>query len=380
METSLEVSSPPALASACPRVSKAGDPREQITGRCVLIKGRKGFSSRPLRGFGPLRGLGIGRGILLILAVWCVFGAPVAAPAEQGGPPKSGSGKEKLFVNPRYQDDGSTPLHDAARSGNVAEASALISAGLDVNAKTKRGQTPLHFVVFDGNMQLVRVFIGKGADINAKDVNGRTPLHMTAIEDRSNIQVAIFLLTKGANVNAKDNFGYAPLHYAAITNYPDNGELAGYFIEKGADVNARSNRGSIPLHEAALEGKVAAVRVLIESGADMEAKTNNGNTPLHEAAQWGRPESVVVLLERGADVKAKNMAGETPLDVANRRVADFSQTHMVRAGARAVIDVIEGWLEKLEKDGSSSPFPGLDPAGKQVTDGIKAPEEEFLQP
>ena len=352
-------------------------------------RGRKVFFNRPLKGFNPLKGFDIGRGILLILTVWCVFYAPATALAEQGKPLKSDTGtaaasgdkdkianppKEDLQVNPRYFEDGSTRLHKAALTGKAAGVGVLIKSGLKVDARTKAGQTPLHFAAYQGSKEFVKVLIDNGADVNAKDIYGRTPLHMTAIENRSNIQAAVVLLSKGAYVNAKDNFGYAPLHYAASSKYPDNGELAGYLIEKGADVNARTNRGSTPLHEAAQDGKTSAVRVLIENGADMEAKTGKGNTPLHEAAEWGRVESAALLLEKGADIKAKNMASETPLDVAKRLETDFSQTFDVRSGARGVVNVMEGFGKNPADDGSSVP------AGKQGTDGIKPPEEEFLQP
>ena len=41
----------------------------------------------------------------------------------------------------------STPLHEAAESGNVAELTRLIEAGADVNAQNKFGMTPLHAVI-----------------------------------------------------------------------------------------------------------------------------------------------------------------------------------------------------------------------------------------
>lgn len=37
-----------------------------------------------------------------------------------------------------------TPLHDAARDGNVAAIKALLAAGANINAKVKDGRTPLN--------------------------------------------------------------------------------------------------------------------------------------------------------------------------------------------------------------------------------------------
>ena len=39
--------------------------------------------------------------------------------------------------------EGNTPLHHAARSGNMRRIKACLSAGHDLNAKNKAGLTPL---------------------------------------------------------------------------------------------------------------------------------------------------------------------------------------------------------------------------------------------
>jgi ankyrin repeat protein len=38
---------------------------------------------------------------------------------------------------------GETPLHEAARTGNVEMVQSLLSHGADVNARTVRGETPV---------------------------------------------------------------------------------------------------------------------------------------------------------------------------------------------------------------------------------------------
>lgn len=353
------------------------------------------FPGSPLeRGYFPFKGsaaffYSAWGGLLLISAVAGFFHAPAVSAAEQVASPKPGSDKAAVsgsggkstkppepaeIKNPRYLDDGNTPLHNAVLAGRVAAALALIENGADVNAKNNFRQTPLHFAAYHGFKALVTALVERGSDIKVRDLNGRTPLHMTAIEDRSNSSIAVFLLLKGADVNAQDIFSFTTLHYASSSNYPDDGELASYLIEKGADINAKSNQGRTPLHEAAVADKVAAVRVLIESGADLDAKTADGSTPLHLAAAMGRPDSVSILLKKGADTNARNNAGETPLDVANRIAVSLSVNAKLRLDAKAVADVIEEFLKPNGNDSSSAPE---DKQGDEIN---KAPKEEYLQP
>jgi ankyrin repeat protein len=47
--------------------------------------------------------------------------------------------------------DGATPLHAAAKEGQVGVAELLIAQGADVNAGDDRGATPLDYAVVNGN-------------------------------------------------------------------------------------------------------------------------------------------------------------------------------------------------------------------------------------
>ena len=68
-----------------------------------------------------------------------------------------------------------TPLHWAAKTGDVQRLGSLLSSGADVNATDENAWTPLHWVAHEGHKQAVELLISKEADINAKDNTGRTP-------------------------------------------------------------------------------------------------------------------------------------------------------------------------------------------------------------
>ena len=71
-------------------------------------------------------------------------------------------------------EEGWTPLHDAARTGSLAVCELLCEAGALVDAKTKGGQTPFHLAAKGGHMKVHCVFDPKVLElIMAKILNLR---------------------------------------------------------------------------------------------------------------------------------------------------------------------------------------------------------------
>ena len=101
-----------------------------------------------------------------------------------------------------------TPLHVAARSGQMDIAHLLINSGSDVNAEARKGETPLHRAAQEGKSHVASLLLKKGANINARDKKGETPLHYSI--RRRKAHMASFLLEKGADMNAKNKKGISP--------------------------------------------------------------------------------------------------------------------------------------------------------------------------
>jgi hemoglobin len=70
-----------------------------------------------------------------------------------------------------------TPLHMAARRGNLAVAQVLLNGGAALEARDKKGETPLRRAVNCGHPEFVSLLLAHGADVNTRDKHGRTPLH-----------------------------------------------------------------------------------------------------------------------------------------------------------------------------------------------------------
>jgi ankyrin repeat protein len=83
----------------------------------------------------------------------------------------------KIDVNAAYADDYmTTPLYDAVESGgNKILIEFLAGKGADVNSFDIFGETPMHRAARSGNLETVKFLADKGADIRAIANNGETP-------------------------------------------------------------------------------------------------------------------------------------------------------------------------------------------------------------
>ncbi|KAL2613969.1 hypothetical protein R1flu_025661 [Riccia fluitans] len=99
-------------------------------------------------------------------------------------------------------DRGWTPLHVAARVGDLAQVQRLLDEGADVNTPAwgpkAAGTTPLHLAAIGGHLDVMDELLERGANIEARTKGGCgwTPLHSAAKE--RNKRAIRFLLENGA--------------------------------------------------------------------------------------------------------------------------------------------------------------------------------------
>ena len=224
-----------------------------------------------------------------------------------------------------------TRLVQAVKTGNTAEAAALLARRVDVNSAEADGTTPLHWAVRNDDVRMVDRLLRAGAKATAANRYGITPI-VLACENGSAPMVER-LIKAGVSPNATMPLGETALHTCARTGKP---EAAKVLIAHGASVDAgESWRGQTPLMWAAAEGHADMTRLLIEAGADVNARSAvvtwerqrteeprdkwlppGGLTPLLFAARDGRVATARVLLEHGADINVVDPDRHTSLILA----------------------------------------------------------------
>ena len=208
-------------------------------------------------------------------------------------------------------ENGGTPLMNAASISNLAVVKTLIRMGARVNLSNNDGETPLMRAAANEDPNVIKVLVELGADVNAHDKDGKTALLLAASSDKP--ETIKLLLDAGAKANVTDNEGKTPLLIAASES---SEAVLKLLIDAGADINAHDNEGQTALMVAASEAPVELVKLLIEAGAKIDVRDKDGQTALMRAAAVGDDDSAQLLLNAGADFRLRNNDGKSALALA----------------------------------------------------------------
>ena len=181
-------------------------------------------------------------------------------------------------VSPRDNNE-VTPLHLAAQSAGAESVEVLLNAGADAIARTtandnSKNETPLHYAARGGNVTVVSMLLSRPeVTPNPKNSEGETPLHLAA-ENRNYLRDEGVYFEQTAHVSL--------------------------FIAHDANVNNQDDEGNTPLHRAVKVGNAKAVSVLIKNGANVNATNNAGENPLDIAVKKNLAQIILTLDEEGA--------------------------------------------------------------------------------
>lgn len=198
-----------------------------------------------------------------------------------------------------------SPLHHAARNGEVKLVHMLLDKGAIVDGKNDSGKTPLHNAVISRKMEIVESLLNKGANVNSTNKSDITPLHL-AVEFGTK-DILKLLLRSGANVDAKrQRDGWTHLHIATKSKQIKTAKL---LISCGADVNTPDKSGKTPIFYATDNGDLKMTKLLIANKANVK----DNPELLTNAAKEKYREIIEVLLQHGADVNSSDKYGRTAL-------------------------------------------------------------------
>jgi uncharacterized protein len=239
-----------------------------------------------------------------------------------------------------------TALMFAARVGDVASATLLVSAGANVNDADAWGVSATAMAAHAGYGELVAFLLEHGADPNASAA-GFAPLHAAIL--RRDERMVGALLAHGADANAplrtwtptrrsSHDFNFSPELVGATPFW-----LAARFSEPGV-MRLLIEHGADPLfvhhgdHVVEARGGEAYEHRVEVTNALMAATGMGGGTAWVQPGRAEREtltlEAVTLAAELGVDVNAANTDGRTALDAARALKYDTVVKLLLEKGAR----------------------------------------------
>ncbi|MBN2509972.1 MAG: ankyrin repeat domain-containing protein [Spirochaetales bacterium] len=126
----------------------------------------------------------------------------------------------ELFLRAGFSPDvknkrGVSALSLAIRGGHRSIVSLLIKKGVDINRVSEdRGNTPLMDAAASGDEDLINILVSAGSNLDVRSKNGQTALILAL--GQANENAALALLKAGADPSLKDNLGMDAAKYAQL--------------------------------------------------------------------------------------------------------------------------------------------------------------------
>ncbi|XP_048522674.1 serine/threonine-protein phosphatase 6 regulatory ankyrin repeat subunit A [Dendroctonus ponderosae] len=255
--------------------------------------------------------------------------------------------------------DGNTPVHVAAKYGNLQTMLLLLEDGGDPQYKNKRGETPLHLASRNCRPDVVTHLINyvkekKGESaasqyVNELTENDESALHYVCTVTKyevetpnSDREVVKLLLENGADVKLHTKQHETAFHLVASAGNNDVLlEMIAHMSPTDAQkaLNRQNANGWTPLLIASHRGHIDLVNNLLANHARVDVFDSDGRSALHLAAEHGYLHVCDSLLTNKAFINSKSRNGRTALHLA----AMNGYVHLVKfliKDHNAVIDIL----------------------------------------
>ncbi|XP_062913904.1 cortactin-binding protein 2 isoform X4 [Mobula hypostoma] len=153
----------------------------------------------------------------------------------------------------------STLLHQAAAQGNVTLLSMLLNEdGIDINHLDEEGSSALYSAAKSGYTDFVTLLLNSGAQVDAVGRNLYTPLCAAAAG--GHVGCTEVLIAKGANVNYAAEGDETPLYLSCINGHH---ECTLILLTAGVDYNTKTINGWTAFHAAVNSGHIDCLKLLM---------------------------------------------------------------------------------------------------------------------
>ena len=205
-------------------------------------------------------------------------------------------------------------LAEAIKAGRVGPAAEMIRIAADNEDHTSVSRIVWR-ALLDAPAPAVQDALAHGlADYGfVDDISSRTCLHEASLAGK--LQLVKACVQHNVDVAQQDIYGRTALSYAAMSGHVD---VCKYLLSLPLVTAATYDLDSFsPLVLAVMNGRTAAVRVLLEHGASVEPRDATELIPLCLACSGGHAEITSLLLQQGATIKS-NAEGLYPQALAAR--------------------------------------------------------------
>ncbi len=182
-------------------------------------------------------------------------------------------------------------LLKTAVNGSSRQIKQLISQGAHVDTVDDDGWTPLLWAAAHGNEETVGALIDAGADKDAvtrRESQGA----LTLAAKWNRVGVVKELMARGLSTRQRDDIGWTPLMWAALKGRTD---VCAALLDGGAVLETVDSDGNRPLILAARQGRLETVKLLLARGARRDPRNRDGDTAESLARANGYPDIADVI-------------------------------------------------------------------------------------